>query len=166
EAVSGDDADVLVCGRPCEQGRHRNGAEGHAALVGEVRRYRHRGGCGPREEARRRVDRRASARRDGEGRFGQCGARKCAEQYASKPEPMTSTHSLPLTLISLISNSFVVWQRTHDIATRFFVALEHERAATLRFLEQSVERAKAVVRLGEPGLAPLERRLAHRAPDF
>src|SRR6266581_4956929 len=67
---------------------------------------------------------------------------------------------------TLIADLFVVRQGTHDIAAGFLVALEDERAATLRLLEQPVERAKSVVRLGEPGLPALERLLDHRAPYF
>src|SRR5258706_5546428 len=89
------------------------------------------------------------------------GSARAARANAQSNRAPTQSSNL-----TLISCSFVVRQGTHDIAAGFFVALEHERAATLRLLEQPVERAKAVVRLGEPGLPAFERLLDHRAPDL
>src|SRR6266700_6072644 len=83
----------------------------------------------------------------------------CAKAQSSKAPTQSSNPTL-------ISDLFVGRQGTHDIAARFLVALEDERAATLRLLEQPVERAKSVVRLVEPGLPALERLLDHRAPDL
>src|SRR5438093_4098358 len=47
---------------------------------------------------------------------------------------------------------FFVRQRAHDVTARFPVALEREHAAPLGFLEQPVERAESIIRLGESGL--------------
>src|SRR5439155_4572719 len=54
----------------------------------------------------------------------------------------------------------------HDVATRLFVAVEHELAATLSFFQQRVERTETVIGFVEPGLAALQRLLDHRTPDF
>src|SRR5215469_17438188 len=62
--------------------------------------------------------------------------------------------------------SLVVLRQAHDVAARLLVALERERPAVLTFLEQGIERAEAIVRLVEPGLAALQRLLDHRAPDL
>src|SRR5712692_3226068 len=53
-----------------------------------------------------------------------------------------------------------------DVAARFFVALQLQHAARLRFIEKLGERRKAVIGLVEAGTAALERLLHHRAPDL
>src|SRR4030095_12522581 len=52
------------------------------------------------------------------------------------------------------------------ISARLLIALELQVSAALGFFEHSVERAEAIVRLIEAGLAAFERLLDHRAPDF
>src|SRR6516225_5047485 len=59
----------------------------------------------------------------------------------------------------------VLVRQAHDVAARFLVALERERAARFRVLEQGVERAVAVIRLVESRLAAFQCLLHHRAPD-
>src|SRR4249920_3516244 len=61
---------------------------------------------------------------------------------------------------------FLMRQRAHDITAGLLVPLEREHAAPLGFLEQSVERAESIIRLGEAGFAPLQRLLDHRPPDL
>src|SRR5690242_13868723 len=61
---------------------------------------------------------------------------------------------------------FLVRHGANDVAARLLVALEREDAAPLGFFEQSVERTKPVVRLGEAGPPALECLLHHRAPDL
>src|SRR5262249_3693405 len=57
-------------------------------------------------------------------------------------------------------------RRPNDIAARLVVSLELENAANARFLEQSVERAKAIIGFIKPRLLPLQRLLDHRAPNL
>src|SRR5688572_15937220 len=53
-----------------------------------------------------------------------------------------------------------------DVAAGLAVLLELDEALLLGLLEEIGERAEAIVRFIEAGVAPLERLLDHRAPDL
>ena len=57
-------------------------------------------------------------------------------------------------------------EAAHDIAAGFFVQFQLELLALGGFLEKIAERAEAVIRLVEPGPAPLQCLLDHGAPEL
>src|SRR5665213_4191236 len=62
--------------------------------------------------------------------------------------------------------ALLLGRQAHAITARLVVTLEQQKARCASVLEQVVERAIAVERLVESGLAALERLLDHRSPDL